>query len=72
MYIEINGIENNVGVLNTWLVSGNSENALDLVFLSEGYTDREKDKFLNDVKRFKKEGFEEGGLYFNYSPFFNA
>ena len=71
MYIEINGIENNVGVLNTWLVSGNSENALDLVFLSEGYTDREKDKFLNDVKRFKKEGFEEGGLYFNYSPFFN-
>ena len=53
------------------------ENAVDMVFLSEGYTSKEKHKFLEDMGRFIQEEFGGGkngaknGLYYNFNPFFN-
>ena len=50
---------------------------VDMVFLSEGYTSKEKHKFLEDMGRFIQEEFGGGkngaknGLYYNFSPFFN-
>ena len=50
---------------------------MDMVFLSEGYTSKEKHKFLEDMGRFIQEEFGGGkngaknGLYYNFSPFFN-
>lgn len=40
------------------LISGKPEKKIDLVFLAEGYTQQEMDKFLNDVERMKDYLFE--------------
>ncbi len=36
------------------LVSGDSKNKVDIVYIAEGYTASEKDKFLKDVKNFNR------------------
>ena len=48
------------GALHTWLANGHPENVVDMVFLSEGYTSKEKYKFLEDMSRFIEEEFGEG------------
>lgn len=42
--------------------SGDPEDKVDLVFIAEGYTDEEKDKFFNDVDRFSH-------YFFSLEPF---
>ncbi len=46
-------------VLKDIRISGTSENKVDLLFIAEGYTEEEMDKFFEDAKRLSSAIFEE-------------
>lgn len=49
---------------------GDQENRIDVVFMGDGYTASEKDKFYSDMERLTKEMFE-GVTFRSYLPLFN-
>ncbi|KAL1925383.1 uncharacterized protein VTP21DRAFT_266 [Calcarisporiella thermophila] len=52
------------------LDSGDSKNRVDVVFMGDGYTEEERDKFFADVNRLADEMFVSG-TYNSVSPLFN-
>ncbi|KAK9764795.1 hypothetical protein K7432_007412 [Basidiobolus ranarum] len=50
--------------------SGDPSNRIDVVFMGDGYTMEERDKFISDIKRLSKDMFT-GHTFASYLPLFN-
>jgi hypothetical protein len=62
---DINIIKNNITKaekIYPVVISGPAENNVDLIFISEGYTEKEELKFENDLKKFTK-------IFFEWEPY---
>lgn len=57
--------------LITIIESGPSKNRIDLVFMGDGYTENEREKFEADMRRLTKDMFE-GNTFRSYLPLFNV
>lgn len=57
--------------LFTLVSSGPADNRIDLVFMGDGYTARERAKFLSDIQRLVRDLFE-GPTFRGYLPLFNV
>ncbi len=55
----------------TLVDSGPSDNRIDLVFMGDGYTQGEREKFIEDMKRLSRDMFE-GETFSSYLPLFNV
>ncbi|MEZ4749571.1 MAG: M64 family metallopeptidase [Bdellovibrionota bacterium] len=55
----------------TLVHSGPSENRIDLVFMGDGYTQAERDKFFEDARRLTDDMFK-GETFRSYLPIFNV
>ncbi|MCB0416031.1 MAG: hypothetical protein H6617_03330 [Bdellovibrionaceae bacterium] len=55
----------------TLVNSGPSENRIDLVFMGDGYTQAERDKFFEDARRLTDDMFK-GETFKSYLPIFNV
>lgn len=51
--------------------SGPSSNRIDLVFMGDGYTEQERDKFFDDIRRMVSDMFT-GDTFASYLPLFNV
>ncbi|KAJ9078778.1 hypothetical protein DSO57_1003242 [Entomophthora muscae] len=52
------------------IFSGDPKNWIDVVFMGDGYTKKEKKKFFNDIERLTKDMFK-GVTFRSWLPLFN-
>jgi hypothetical protein len=68
---EVEAAEDAADELFTIVESGSPENRIDLVFMGDGYTQAERQKFIDDIQRMVNDMFV-GHTFASYLPLFNV
>lgn len=68
---ELEAAEDSADELFTIVESGSPENRIDLVFMGDGYTQDERQKFIDDIQRMVNDMFV-GQTFASYLPVFNV